>query len=201
MDGIGKPASISSKDTRNKYIKALRYTPKGTVIDAVQPIRPAENQLYGQRPALLFNVDVLNRHLEAWAEAYRRLQEQNRRYGDLMDRYLENPEDFLATFRELIKQFNQTTASVLTFDRVYHTRHSEALADMLGRQQFTLEQAGMHLVGINQLELDSYGFRRAARENAAFFSNVFAPSLALFEHAFGYISRITPPPERHTPRR
>lgn len=193
MDGIGKSSPIKKDDARNKYLKTLRYSPKASVIDAVQPIRPAANQLNNPKPNLMFNVDILNRHLDDMQNAYRNLDEQKKKYKDLMHHYLDDPELFMGLVKELIKQFNQTTACILTFDRAFQTHHSEILDDTLARQQFNLEQIGVRIVGMNQLEFDGYKFRKAVRENSDFFESMFRPAIVLFEQAFIYISRIQIP--------
>lgn len=190
MDGIEKTSPIRKGEPRNKYIKTLRYSPGTSVIDAIQPIRAAVNQLNNPKPNLLFNVDTLNRHLDDMQNAYKNLDEQKKKYKDLMHHYLEDPELFMGLIKELIKQFNQTTACILTFDRAFQTRHSETLGDTLARQQFNLEQIGIRIVGINQLEFDAHIFRKGVRENSDFFESMFRPAIALFERAFDYISRI-----------
>lgn len=193
MDGIGKASPIRKGEPRNKYTKTLRYTPRASVIDAVQPVRATVNQLNNPKPNLLFDVDTLNRHLDDMQDAYKNLDEQKKKYKDLMHHYLEDPELFMGLIKELIKQFNQTTACILTFDRAFQTRHSETLGDTLARQQFNLEQIGIRIVGINQLEFDAYRFRKGVRENSDFFESMFRPAVALFEKAFDYISRIQIP--------
>ncbi len=193
MDGIRKASPIGKDEARNKYLKTLRYSPKASVIDAVEPIRPAVNQLNNQKPNLLFDVDILTRHLDNLQNAYRNLEEQKKKYKDLMRNYLKDPEFFMGLIKELVKQFNQTTACILTFDRAYQTRHSETLGDTLARQQFNFEQIGIRIVGVNQLEFDAHLFRKSVRENSDFFESQFRPAILLFEQAFVYISRIQIP--------
>ncbi len=199
MDGIEKSRPISKTDTRNKYLKTLRYTPNASVIDAVEPIRPAANQLGNQKPSFMFNVDTLNRHLDDLQNAYKNLTEQQRKYKDSLQHYLQDPEHFLGLVKELVKHFNQTTACVLTFDRAFHTRHSEILGDLLARQQFNLEQIGLRIVGINQLEFDAIVFKRGARENPHFFDTQLPPAIALFNQAFNFVNQIRIPSDHeHT---
>lgn len=201
MESIGKATPLSRNGTHNKYLKTLRYSPRGTVIDAVQPIRPAVNQLYDQKPSYLFNADVFNRHLGEFEEAYRRLQEQRRKYGGLKARYESDPDGVLNALRNIIKHFNQTTAVVLTFDRTFQTHHSEMLADLLGRQQFTLEVTGITIVGVNQLELDGARFRKSVRENSQFFMTALLPTVDFFEHIFTVIRHIEPPVSKSSDNR
>lgn len=193
MTMIRPPAPLNKNDTRNKYLKILRYTPTAAAIDAVQPVRPALNQLYDPKPDFMYSIDTLYQHADDMLEAYRRLSAQEKKSRDMMKRYSGDPEGFLAMVKELVKHFNQTTATVLTFDRVFHTHHSEVLADMLGRQQFTLELVGIRIVGINQLEFDGSYFRKAAREKPDFFTAVFSPGLGLFDKVFGYVRSIQIP--------
>lgn len=193
MDGIVRKPPVDKIDNRNKYLKTLRYTANASVIDAVQPIRPAINQLYDPKPDFMYNIDVLYQHAEDMLNAYRNLAAQEKKSRESMNRFREDPEAFLAMVRELVKQFNQTTASLLTFDRVFHTLHSETLSDTLARQQFVLELMGIRIVGINQLEFDGTYFRKAARENPDFFTAVFQPGLKMFDRAFAYIRRIRIP--------
>lgn len=193
MDGIRRNAPIGKDENRNKYLKTLRYTATAAVIDAVQPIRPVINQLYDPKPGFMYDIDILNQHADHMLKAYRKLADQEKKSRDLLHRYHGDQEGFLSMIRELIKQFNQTTASLLTFDRTFHTLHSEALSDILARRQFRLELMGIHIVGINQLEFDGAYFRKAVRENPDFFLAVFQPGLELFDVAFGYIQRIRIP--------
>lgn len=193
MDGINRKPGIDRTDNRNKYLKTLRYTPKGTVIDAVQAIRPAANQLNNQKPTFLFDIDVLNKHVTDLQDAYRNIRGREKKYKDLMRAYQADADSFLGLIKELVKQFNQTTASVLTFDRVFQTSHSEVLSDMLNRQQFVLETIGLRIVGLNQLEFNGQTFRWAARKQETFFSESFQPAITLFERAFTYIGRIRVP--------
>lgn len=192
MSSIKRTSPLKTEQ-RNKYLKALKYSAKSSVIDAVQPMRPASNQLYSQKPTLYFDVDILNRHMAQMKEAYRNLKYNNRKYKGLSRYYEETPDAFTNTLKELIKQFNQTTASVLTFDRVFRTRHSEVIADMLSRRQFELEVAGLSIVGINQLQLDEFQFRKAVREEVDFFDTAFASTLEWFEDAFNYVQSIDYP--------
>lgn len=200
MDRIGKRGELSRDEYRNKYTKTLRYTPKTTVMDAVQPIRPANNQLNNPKPTLMFNIEVLNQHADDMMDAYRNLNAREERLRDLMKSFHEDPEGFLKLIVELVKQFNQTTASVLTFDRVFNTHYSEILRDLLSRQQFNLELMGIRIVGINQLEFSPSVFKNALRNTQDFFRVVFLPCMTLFDRAFIIISGIRIPNETEPPR-
>ncbi len=193
MDTIRPNTPIGKNDNRNKYLKILRYTPTAAAIDAVQPVRPVLNQLYDPKPDFMYSIDILYHHADDMLAAYRKLSTQEQKSRDMMQLYAGDPDEFLRMVKELVKQFNQTTASVLTFDRMFHTPHSEALGDILARQQFSLELMGIRIVGINQLEFDSAYFRRAVRENPAFFNSVFRAGLGVFDRAFSYIRRIQIP--------
>ncbi len=195
MDGITKKSPLSKEEYRNKYLKTLRYTPKSTVIDAVQPIRPAANQLNNPKPTLMFNIELMHEHTRALLAAHKNLNARGEQFRDMVKAFKEDPEGFMKQIKELVKQFNQTTASVLTFDRVFHTRHSETLGDLLGRQQFNLEKMGIRIIGINQLEFDDGFFKKAVQNSPDFFEAVFFPGLALFNKAFTIISGIHPPTE------
>lgn len=190
MDGIERKSPIKRDESRNKYLKTLRYTPNFSVIDAVEPIRPVVNQLNNQKPTFMFDIDTLFAHADDMQNAYHRLNARENKLKDLIKSFQEDPEGFLGQIRELIKQFNQTTASVLTFDRAYNTRHSEVLSDLLARQQFNLEKMGISIVGINQLEFDGAFFKKAVRNRQDFFDAVFLPGMSLFERAFAVISGI-----------
>mgnify|MGYP000945850250 CR=1 FL=1 len=199
MDGIGKTSSVRKDDARNKYLKTMKYSPRASVIDAVQPVRPASNQLNSQRPTFMFNVDVMTRHLEDFQNAYHNLAEQEKRNQDVMIRYLKDPDEFMGLIKELVKQFNQTTACLLTFDRAFHTHHSDVIGDLLARRQFNLEPAGLRIVGINQLEFDGHLFHQGVRINPRFFDMLFHPAIQLIYEAFKYIGGIRIPEERETP--
>lgn len=199
MDGIGRKSPPGKDGYRNKYLKTLRNTPRATVIDAVPPIRPALNQLNNPKPGFLFNIEILYQRAEDMMGAYKNLNDQEEKFGDLMKAFREDPEGFLSQIMELVKQFNQTTAVVLTFDRVFKTAHTDRIADMLARQQFALEQIGIRIVGINQLQFDGAYFRRAVRTQTDFFSAVFVPALSLFDQIFTIISAIRIPTEASAP--
>lgn len=190
MDGIDRKSPIKRVESRNKHLKTLRYTPIFSSIDAVEPIRPVINQLNNQKPSFMFDIDTLQSHANDMQNAYNRLHARENKLKDLIQSFQEDPEGFLGQIRELIKQFNQTTASVLTLDRAYHTMHSEVLSDLLARQQFNLEKMGISIVGINQLEFDGAFFKKAVRNRQDFFDAVFLPGLSLFERSFAVISGI-----------
>ncbi len=190
MDGIERKSPIKRDESRNKYLKTLRYTPIFSVIDAVEPIHPVANQINDQKPSFMFDMDTLHAHTDLTQNAYNRLHARENKLKDLIQSFQEDPEGFLGQIRELIKQFNQTTASVLTLDRAYHTMHSEVLSDLLARQQFNLERMGISIVGINQLEFDGAFFKKAIRNRQDFFDAVFLPGMSLFERAFSVISGI-----------
>lgn len=204
MDDIRRKSPVIKDEYRNKYLKTLRYSPKSTVIDAVEPIRPAINQLNNPKPSLMFNIDILYERVNDFYDAFKKLNDRENKLRDLIKAFKEDPEEFLGQIMELIKQFNQTTASVLTFDRAFQTRYSETLSDLLARQQFNLEKAGIRIVGVNQLEFNSAFFKKAVKDNDPFFNEIFLPNLTLFDNALKIISGIripvAPPPNRnHAP--
>ncbi|SKC79367.1 hypothetical protein [Maledivibacter halophilus] len=188
-----KISSVKKNRIHTNFVDRNTTVNKTDAVQSISPIPRLQNSSNFSSENSLFFYDEFYDNIKDLKEEYKSFYHNEQILGDAIVNFDKNRDKLLRNMKDLISKYNNAVNSLISFDKVFGTKHVNNIENLLNKYKNQLENLGIHIVDERKLELDEYSFIKQIEINEDVLGILFEPTKGLILKLYSTFRNIKIP--------